>query len=102
MGRVRVVYRPEAVTDIEEILRFVLRLSRDPETARRYAARIRERCARIGDLPLGGMPRDDLVPGLRTVPFERRAVIAYRLVNNQVEITNIFHGGRDFEALYRG
>jgi toxin ParE1/3/4 len=41
-----------------------------------------------------------LEPGLRTIPFERRAVIAYR-VTNAVEITNIFYGGRDYEALYR-
>jgi toxin ParE1/3/4 len=38
--------------------------------------------------------------GLRTVPFERKAVIAYR-VTKAVEITNIFYGGRDYEALYR-
>jgi toxin ParE1/3/4 len=37
---------------------------------------------------------------LRTVPFERKAVIAYR-VTNAVEITNVFYGGRDYEALYR-
>jgi hypothetical protein len=27
---------------------------------------------------------------------------AYRAIGNRVEIANIFHGGRDFEALYPG
>jgi toxin ParE1/3/4 len=45
--------------------------------------------------------RDDLVPGLRTVPFEHRAVIAYVVENEIVRVTNIFYGGRDFEALLR-
>lgn len=27
--------------------------------------------------------------------------IAYRVRDGLVEITNIFHGGRDYEALYR-
>ena len=58
------------------------------------------RALRIGDAPHGGRSRDDLAPGLRTVPFEASAVIAYR-VGAAVEIANVFYGGRDYEALYR-
>jgi toxin ParE1/3/4 len=64
--------------------------------------RIIERCQRIGIVPHGGRSRDDLAAGLRTVPFERRAVIDYRVTDEIVEITNVFYGGRDYEALYRG
>lgn len=38
---------------------------------------------------------------LRTVPFERSAVIAYVIDQDMVRIVNIFYGGRDFEALLR-
>lgn len=31
----------------------------------------------------------------------KRSAIAYRVRDGLVEITNIFHGGRDYEALYR-
>ena len=64
-----------------------------------FVTRIMARCHKIGDVPFGGRARDDLVPGMRTVPFERSAVVAYR-VTDVVEITNIFYGGRDYEALY--
>jgi toxin ParE1/3/4 len=101
MNEPEVVYRPEAIDDLEHIFRYILELSLDRATARAYVARIRERCKRIGNVPNGGTNRDDLVPGLRTVPFERRAVIAYRLNDQRVEITNIFYGGQDFEAIYR-
>jgi toxin ParE1/3/4 len=50
---------------------------------------------------MGGRPRDDLSPGLRTTPFERSVVIAYVVEGGAVQITNIFYGGRDYEALYR-
>jgi toxin ParE1/3/4 len=43
-----------------------------------------------------------LAAGLRTVPFEKSAVIAYVVDGERVQITNIFYGGRDYEALYRG
>ena len=76
-------YRRAALADLEDIFRGVLRVSASPITARRYVERIRERCRRITTLPLAGRPRDDLAPGLRTVPFERRVVIVYRVVGRQ-------------------
>jgi toxin ParE1/3/4 len=100
MRRLKVQFRPEAVADLDEIFNAVLRISKNPITAERLIGRILARCGRIGNAPHGGRPRDDLEPGLRTVPFERRAVIAYR-VTSVVEITNVFYGGRDYEALYR-
>lgn len=71
-----------------------------PETARRYLARVIATCRRIGTMPLAGRARDDLLPGLRTHAFERSAVIAYRVIDRKVEIVNVFHGRRDYEALY--
>jgi toxin ParE1/3/4 len=41
------------------------------------------------------------MPGLRTIPFERSAVIAYLIEDNKIRITNVFYGGRDFEAFLR-
>jgi toxin ParE1/3/4 len=68
---------------------------------RHYVERIRARGRLIPALLHAGRPRDDLAPGLRTVPFERRAVIVYRIAVEALEITNMFHGGRDYAALYR-
>jgi toxin ParE1/3/4 len=73
-GEVR--YRPEAIADLADIYRIIRRVSASPVTARRFVERIRERCRRIGILPHAGRPRDDLFPGLRTVPFEQKTVIA--------------------------
>ena len=78
-----------------------MRISASPVVARRYVERIRERCRRITLLPQAGRPRDDLAPGLRSVAFERRVVIIYRLTNETVEIINVFHGARDYAAIYR-
>lgn len=68
MREVDVVYRPEALADLEHIYRFLVDLSLDPTIARAHVGRIRERCRRIGMIAQGGTPRDDLEPGLRTVP----------------------------------
>lgn len=102
MPPLEVRYRPEAASDLEDIFRIVERISGSRDTAYRYVQRIGERCRKIGILPRAGRPRDDLMPGLRTVSFERIAVITYLVVGDIVEVANIFYGGRDYEALYRG
>ena len=101
MRQLKVRYRPEAVADLEDIFRYVFRVSASQTTAKQFVGRLMQRCHTIGLAPLGGRVRDDLAPGLRTVPFERSAVIAYLVENDCVRITNIFYGGRDYEALYR-
>lgn len=102
MRRLRVELQAEAQADLAEIFGIVLRASQNHDVAEGFVRRIRDRCSRVGDAPHGGRPRDDLEPGLRTVPFERTAVIAYQVEADRVLITNVFYGGRDFEALYRG
>ncbi|MCJ2140976.1 type II toxin-antitoxin system RelE/ParE family toxin [Methylobacterium sp. E-066] len=101
MRRMPVSLRREARIDLADIFRVVLQASRDNDMAEGFIRRIIARCRRIGDAPNGGRRRDDLEPGLRPVPFERSAIIAYRVEANWVMITNVFYGGRDFEALYR-
>lgn len=97
----RVTYRPDAIADLAEVYRFIATQGQSRNVALAFVRRIRDRCRKIGDAPNGGRPRDDLQAGLRTVPFERSTVIAYR-VGKTVEIVNVFYGGRDYEALYRG
>lgn len=100
--RLRVRFRPAAVDDLEEIYRYIYRNSTSSAVAAAFVGRIRARCRRIGDVPLGGTARDDLGRGLRTVPFERSAVIFYKVESDCVRIINIFYGGRNYEALYHG
>lgn len=102
MKRLPVTYRPEAAADLEEIFLYVLDKSGDLITAKRFTNRIKARCDKIGNAPRGGAPRPDLGEGLRLVPFEKSAVILYRVTDIEVEIVNIFYGGRDYDALMRG
>jgi toxin ParE1/3/4 len=102
MRRLKVEYQATAIDDLREIYRFVATQSQHRETARDFIRRIKARCSRIGFVPHGGLSRDDLVAGLRTVPFEHAAVITYIVEDDKVRIVNIFHGRRDFESFYLG
>jgi toxin ParE1/3/4 len=100
MKRLVVKYRREANKDLLDIAAYVIGRSQDLKTARAYVKRLRTRCQRIGDMPLGGVAREDLGAGVRIVVFERRYVILYSVVEDTVWITNIFSGGRDYETLF--
>jgi toxin ParE1/3/4 len=101
MNRVPVEYRSKAAADIEDIFAYVLAKSENFVTATRYADRVYARCESIGDAPFGGVARPDLGRGIRMVPFEKAAVILYVVENETVWITNVFAGGRDYEAILR-
>lgn len=101
MQRFPVEYRADAADDIEQLFSYVLETSFDAVTAARFTDRIFERCEKIGNAPFAGISRNDLGPGIRIVPFERKAVILYIVRDQTVWITNIFSGRRDYAALMR-
>jgi toxin ParE1/3/4 len=43
----------------------------------------------LATFPERGTRRDDILPGLRTIGFERRATIAFRVLKTRVEIVSL-------------
>ena len=96
-----VSYADSAKFDLGEIQRYLRSQDASFNTARGFTRRIKARCEKIGNVPYIGTARDDILPGLRMVPFERSAVVLYMVEPDRIRITNIFYGGRDYEALMR-
>ena len=46
-----------------------------------------------------GNQRKDIRPGLRTVGFRKRVLIAFEVEARQVNIIGIFYGGQDYERV---
>ncbi|MBZ9807946.1 type II toxin-antitoxin system RelE/ParE family toxin [Mesorhizobium sp. BR1-1-9] len=99
--RLEVEYRESANNDLANIFKHIVEAGGNPDVALRFVLRIEDRCHNIGNAPRGGRSRDDMAPGLRTVPFEHSAVIAYVIESDVISIVNIFYGGRDYETLMR-
>jgi toxin ParE1/3/4 len=68
--------------------------------AERFVARIVAYCQGLTTFPRRGDARDDLMPGLRTIGFERRATIAFIVTADAVLIEGVFYGGQDFETAF--
>jgi len=98
----KVNFRPEAEADL--FLFALYRYISDHSGAVRagdYVARIEAACVALATFPQRGTKRDDLAPGIRTIGFERRATIAFRIESDTVRIVRIFYAGRDYETYFR-
>jgi len=58
-----------------------------------YIDRIEAACMALATFPNRGIRRDDILPGLRTIGFERRITIVFRVLKTQVEIITIAYAG---------
>ena len=96
MKRYVVVWRPAARADLIALYDWIADRA-DPDTAFDYTHRIEAHAAKLAEFPERGTPRDDLVAGLRTTPYTRRTIIAYRVSGDEVEILRLIHAGRDWE-----
>lgn len=97
MQRAPVRFSEEAVVDLEDIFFLLLQNGASIDVGLHYVERLRQRCQRIGDVPEGYPLRPMLGAGIRILPFERSATIAYRLVDHSVEVVRVFYGGQDYD-----
>jgi toxin ParE1/3/4 len=89
----RVVWRQTATDDLYRLYDWIADRA-DPETAFAYTSAIEAHAADLATFPERGTPRDDIAPGVRTLNFRGRTVIAYR-VGEAVEVLRIFHAGHE-------
>lgn len=101
MKRFKVSFRPRAEQDLFDLYQYISEKS-GLSVAGGYIERIEAACLALATFPERGTKRDDIRPGLRTIGFERRATIAFRVDKAEVVIIRVFYGGQDFERKLRG
>ena len=89
-----VVWQSEARGDLFAIADWVIEQA-DPETAYAYASRIEAFVARLEYCPNRGTPHPGLAPDCRTITFERRVIVIYRVEGRSVRILRLMHTSRD-------
>jgi toxin ParE1/3/4 len=73
---VRVIFTPRAERHVETLYDYMAERAGEVR-AEAYITRIVAFCLSPTTFPLRGNQRDDLLPGLRTIGFERRVAIAF-------------------------
>ena len=95
-----VAFNEGAWLDYDEIYAWIADHS-DAETANRYLSRLLDFCDSLSEFPLRGPRREDLMPGIRTIVFENKALVVYQVDGREVRIVRILHKGRDPGSAFR-
>ncbi|GAB6057511.1 hypothetical protein JCM31598_06280 [Desulfonatronum parangueonense] len=69
------------------------------EMADKFVEMIHEKCQGLCVAPEMGRRRDELIPGLRSLPI-KKYVVYYRVVEDKVEIARILSAYRDHALLF--
>jgi plasmid stabilization system protein ParE len=87
--------RQDAFEDIREIYLWIAHVSGSKLVAEKFTDRIFNRIEELEDFPMIGVARLDLGDGLRHLVFEGKALIIYRVMGQDVHVTNVLYRGRD-------
>ncbi|MCL2466668.1 MAG: type II toxin-antitoxin system RelE/ParE family toxin [Micrococcales bacterium] len=93
-----IIYSPRARRHLRDLYLYLAEVA-DPVTADKFVTAITDHCAALAEFPLRGRARDDIRPGMRTIGFRRRVLIAFDLSDDEVRVLGVFYGGRDYELL---
>ena len=96
-----VVYAPEARMHLEELYTWIADRSGNPRRAETFVSALLDFCETLPVFPFRGVARDDVRPGLRTVGYRRRVVIAFAVDDESIQILGVYYGGRDHETALR-
>lgn len=93
----QVMFTAKAETHLDSIHRYIRHRS-GIARADTFVEAIVTFCASLDTFPHRGTQRDDILPGLRVIPFRRRVVLAVTIDANTVIVGGVYYGGRDFET----
>lgn len=91
----RVVFRPEAIIDLQAIALFIAEQS--VQRAEKTVERLRNRCRILESHPLAGRLPPEIAEGLRSLS-ERPYVVLYLITGDHAEVVAIIHAMRDLPA----
>lgn len=93
----RVSRRPLAAADIAEVWDYI---AEDSEVqADAWVDRLDQTLRQLATQPRMGRARDELAPGLRSLPFGRY-VVFYEALDDGIDIVRVLHAARDVDAQF--
>ncbi len=93
----RILRRPLAADDIAQVWDYIAEDSLEQADA--WLDRLDEAFRLLATTPMMGRAREELSPGLRSMPFGRY-VIFYEPINVGIDVVRVLHSARDIDAQF--
>jgi toxin ParE1/3/4 len=92
-----VLLSPNSVADLQLIYDWLEQEAGD-KIASNYIRRIRAFIEKLEFAPIRGKDHNEILKGCRSIGFERRVSIIFRIEDSTVMILRIFYGGKNWES----
>jgi len=86
-----------ATADLDEIWLYIAQ--NNPDAADKFIGELTSRFPKLASMPKMARLREELSPGLRSLPVGRY-IVFYRQNEDGVEIIRVLHGARNFPPLF--
>jgi toxin ParE1/3/4 len=93
----RILWSEQADADLDAIYAWIAGEA-GPEVALRYVLRIETAAEKLVDFPNRGRSRDEIRPGLRSIPFAHSISIFYAVSAGEVQIVRVINARRDLDS----
>jgi len=93
----RILKRPEAQNDLDEIWWFIAQDS--PDNADKLLDRIQDSCLTLADFPKMGVSRNEIKNSLRSQTIGNYLIFYFPLEDG-IDIIRVIHGSRDMDRLF--
>lgn len=93
----RIALRPQAELDILEIWEFIA--AESVSAADRWVDDLDEKSSLWATQPMMGRARDELAPGIRSLPFGRY-VVFFAPLPDGIDVVRVMHGARDIDNTF--
>lgn len=87
-----------AINDVEQIADYIAKQA-GLQQSDRFLSKLEDKFAKIAQFPNIGRRRDEIIPGLRSLPIDDYLIL-YMPIGNDVEIFRVISGYRDISALF--
>jgi len=86
-----------AAADLDQIWLYIAQ--DNPEAADKFMGALTSQFPKLASMPQMGRLREELSPGLRSLPVGRY-IVFYRRNDDGIEIVRVLHGARNFPPLF--
>lgn len=97
MSQLKLIISEKATDDLVDIWSYIA--LDNPNVADLFIDKLYESCLSLTLMPEMGRKRDELLPGIRSLPF-KGYIIFYRIGKGEIQIARILNGVMDIETMF--
>lgn len=97
MSRLKLIISEKAIEDLADIWSYIA--LDNHVAADRFTSELYESCKNLSLMPEMGRSREELLPGLRSLPH-KGYIIFYRIGRNRLEIVRVLNGCMDIDSMF--